>query len=191
MKQEKPFKFAILSILSILLLQSCFEKTPTAPTENATVATSANVTNTEPKKERPQFKLPISVLKNSKGNNFKTYLAVSVSEQTLGLSELKDEEWGQDDSMFFWSEEDSDRAFWMPDTYFNLDIFFLDKDLKVVGVERNVPFHIGRENPESIPRTKTYFSRFVLELKSSSNVSKEIQVGDTLTWVTPPPWKTK
>jgi uncharacterized membrane protein (UPF0127 family) len=177
--------FKNVLFLWLLILVSCNKDAA------KTSSSSSHPNNSELKKELPQFKLPISILKTAAGNNFKAYLAVSSSEQVLGLSEMPEDQWGNDDGMLFWYDEDDARAFWMPDTYFNLDIIFLDKDLKVVGIDRNVPHYIGRNHPERIPRTNTYTCRYVLELKSSSAMAKEIQIGDTLTWVSPPPWKIK
>lgn len=175
----------LLPLLLLCGLTGCWEgdKTPTS--------TSSYPNKSASKRELPQLQLPTAVMGISSGKNFQVYLAVSDSEQTLGLSAIPDENWSADDGMLFWYEEDSPKSFWMPDTYFNLDIFFLDKDLKIIAVERNVPHYIGREHPETIPRTASYFCRHVLELKSSSDLAKNIQTGETLTWVSPPPWKIK
>jgi uncharacterized membrane protein (UPF0127 family) len=78
----------------------------------------------------------------------------------------------------------------MPDTYFDLDIFFLDKDLKILEVQRNVPHYPGRQNPSKIPRTKKVLSAHVLEMKSDSPLAKELKPGQTLKWSAKLPLKT-
>ena len=68
----------------------------------------------------------------------------------------------------------------MPDTYFDLDIFFLDKDYVVLHIERKVKHHPGRSEPPAIARTPPIFSRHVLELKAASELSQLIKKGDKL-----------
>lgn len=114
-----------------------------------------------------------------------TYIALSEFEQMKGLSGTKPESFIDTDAMLFFNENDQTRSFWMPDTYFNLDIFFLDKNFKVLFLERDVPHHPGRENLESVYRTGHYNCRHVLELKHSS-VSQSINVGDKLEWGSKP-----
>jgi uncharacterized membrane protein (UPF0127 family) len=73
--------------------------------------------------------------------------------------------------------------FWMPDTYLNLDIFFLDKNLNVIYIERNVPAHPGRKEPPKIARTANIYAQVVLELRSGTINAKSIKKGDRLKWV--------
>lgn len=125
-------------------------------------------------------------IENQSKDILNTKLAITDQEQTQGLSGIKPEEFGDSDAMLFFNLDETYRNFWMPDTYFNLDIFFLDKELKVLAVERNVKFHPGRDNPELIPRTGKYFCRHVLEMKSSSPISAKILVGEKLNWMSHP-----
>jgi uncharacterized membrane protein (UPF0127 family) len=68
----------------------------------------------------------------------------------------------------------------MPNTYTDLDIFFLDSNYKVLHVERKVPAHPGMAEPPAIARTPNIYATHVLELKASSALSQEIKVGETL-----------
>ena len=86
--------------------------------------------------------------------------------------------------MFFYFKNEGPRRFWMPDTYFDLDIFFLDNQFKVIALERKVPHHPGRKEP--IPRTKTYMARHVLEIPSDSPIAQYIEKGSELKWIGPP-----
>jgi hypothetical protein len=112
-------------------------------------------------------------------------LAITIEEQTQGLSGVQDKDYSPTQGMLFFYLEDSPKRFWMPDTYFALDIFFLNKDLKVIGVDRNVAPHPGRNEPPTIPTTGMYYARHVLELRADSPMAKEINLGDTLKWSSP------
>ena len=109
-------------------------------------------------------------------------LAVSSEEKIQGLSGIPDDKFADDEGMLFVYEQDDYKLFWMPDTYFDLDIFFLDENMKVLDVERNVPHHPGREEPPAIARTRSIFSRHVLEMRADSELAKNIDVGDQLKW---------
>jgi len=112
-------------------------------------------------------------------------LALSAHEQTQGLSGVQAEDFKDNQGMLFVYARDRRRQFWMPDTYFDLDIFFLDKDLQVIDVDRDVPHYIGRDNPAQIPRAKAVFCRHVLEMKADSPLAQKIKIGDQLTWLGP------
>lgn len=74
-------------------------------------------------------------------------LAITRLEHSKGLSGIKPSDFSVNDSMLFVNDRMGERRFWMPDTYFNLDIIFLDSDLKIVGIEKNVPMHPGMGEP--------------------------------------------
>ncbi|MCR9203814.1 MAG: DUF192 domain-containing protein [Halobacteriovoraceae bacterium] len=143
-------------------------------------------TNDKPQKSTPvpgkvvlNFKEYKTVtLSTNTGRVITAYLARSDQEQTQGLSGIKPDQLADNEAMLFEYEKAGPRSFWMPNTYTNLDIFFLDTNYKVLYVERNVPAHPGMKEP--IPRTKTVFAHHVLELKASSPLSKEIKVGEIL-----------
>lgn len=116
------------------------------------------------------------------GKSLPLILAITPEEQERGLSGVQPTEWPGEFAMLFPSLEDSYRTFWMPDTYFDLDIFFLDKDLKIVGIERKVKHHPGRENEKLIPRTRSYLCRHVMEMHSDSSLSLSLNIGDQIIW---------
>jgi uncharacterized membrane protein (UPF0127 family) len=126
----------------------------------------------------------------SSGRQLKIDLALTASEQIRGISGIKAKDFAGDRGMLFVYWDYARRQFWMPDTHFDLDIFFLDKDLKILAVERNVPHYPGRQNPSKIPRTKTVLSAHVLEMKSDSPLAKELKPGQTLKWSAKLPLKT-
>lgn len=114
--------------------------------------------------------------------HFPVFLAITPEEQARGLSHLKGEEFPEYFGMLFVNSHSAPRSFWMPDTYFDLDILFLNEDFKVVYIDKNVPHHPGRlENPP-IYRTPSIESVYVLEVKAKSPLSDLMQKGDTVAW---------
>ena len=123
----------------------------------------------------PQLQLPT-------GENVDIEIVTSVPDQTKGLSGRKVNTFPKNRGMLFLYQKDGPRQFWMPNTYFDLDIFFLDKNYKILAVERKVKAHPGRDTPPPIARTKVHYCRHVLELRADSKISKKIKVGSTLKW---------
>ena len=119
-------------------------------------------------------------MKNNSGETVQLRLAISKSDQTKGLSGLKPTDFKNNEGMLFINGEESPRTFWMIDTYFNLDIIFLDKNLKIIEIEKNVPAHTGTNEPPQIYRTHTYVAQFVLETKASAPFSKHLKKNDQL-----------
>ena len=70
----------------------------------------------------------------------------------------------------------------MLNTYFALDIFFLDKNFIIIDIERNMPFHIGNNNQHKIKRTRYIHSRHILEMRADSKYSKNLNIGNRLNW---------
>ena len=121
-------------------------------------------------------------IKNPKGETISLRLATTNEEHGRGLSGVKPKDFSHKEGMLFVNEAMGSRRFWMPDTYFNLDIIFLDSNLLVVGIEMNAPLHPGMTEPPVIFRTKTYQAQFVLETKAGASFSKGLRPGDKLTW---------
>lgn len=109
-------------------------------------------------------------------------LAISKDEHQKGLSGLKPHEFKQNEGMLFINENMGARRFWMPDTYFNLDIIFLDGNLKIVGIEKDAPLHPGLTEPPIIYKTQEYLAQYILETKAGATFSKKLKIGDVLTW---------
>ncbi len=129
------------------------------------------VKNQDPYAEVREIKLALP-----SGKIIDTRLAITSAEQTQGLSGTKSQDFGPHDGLLFYYLMDDLKGFWMPDTYFDLAIIFLDKDLKVIAWEI-APHHPGMTEPPQIYRTKTYLSRHVLEIRADSPLVKELQVG--------------
>ena len=112
--------------------------------------------------------------------------AITKAEHTHGLSGLKSTEFKDTEGMLFVNRELGPRKFWMPDTYFNLDIIFLDQNLKIVGIEKNVAAHPGMKEPPEIVKTGVYSAQFILETKAMCKFSKNLKIGDQLTYLGKP-----
>lgn len=117
-----------------------------------------------------------------KGDSIKTKLAITPDIQEQGLSGIRSDDFQDDQGMLFFYISDDLRQFWMPDTYFDLDLFYLDKNLTIINIIRRLPFYIGRQNPDQIPRAPGIWARHVLEMKSSSKIAENLKVGDSLKW---------
>ncbi len=132
--------------------------------------------NTNKKTDLPELELP-------SGKRVTLRLAVSGPVQQQGLSGLKTSDFGQNEGMLFVYASDGERRFWMPDTYFPLDIIYLSEDLTVVDIEYDVPHHPGRDTPPEIPTVRTVVARHVLEMRADSPLTDEFKAGIKLKWV--------
>lgn len=113
-------------------------------------------------------------------------LAIESEHKVQGLSGVRPAEWNPAWGMLFVYPSVGSRGFWMPDTYFDLHIVFLDRSLTIVGLERNVPAHPGWAEPPAIARTAAYRSQHVLELMSDSEIARQVGavgIGGKFEWV--------
>ncbi len=106
------------------------------------------------------------------------FVADTVEKQTQGLSGVKEGELKVHQGMLFTYPKMDRKQFWMPNTYLNLDIYFMDGDYRVLHVDRNVPAHPGMAG--SIPRSSVVYAQNILEIPTSSSYAPEIKEGMTL-----------
>lgn len=161
MPQTHPKLNRLLAFFLLTLTVSCQSKVEQNPEEWAYLVT-------------PQDKILVK-------------LAISDAQQIKGLSGLRDEDWGDDDGLLFVNDEERLHEFWMPDTYFDLDLHYLDRDFKIIEIQRALPHFIGRYPEERIPRARKVWARHILEMKSKSAVSKRLKLGDRLEFQSPRP----
>jgi uncharacterized membrane protein (UPF0127 family) len=121
-------------------------------------------------------------LQTPAGELIQTSLVYMPKDMEQGLSGVKPENFSDNQGMLFFYLNDQEMHFWMPDTYFDLDLFFLDKDLKILDIIRKLPFYVGRANPDLIPKARGTWGRYVLEMKATSPVSAKLKIGDQLQW---------
>jgi hypothetical protein len=135
----------------------------------------------ESQKSSDQF-FKIVSLTTPYGDTIETKLAITPSEQEQGLSGVRPENFYDHQGLLFFYLEDDLRHFWMPDTYFDLDLIYVDKDFKITDIIRKLPFYKGRANPDLIPRARGIWARHVLEMKSGSKISEKLKIGDSFIW---------
>ena len=111
------------------------------------------------------------------GHLIRTSLAITEEEQRQGLSGIQPDQFSDERGLLFFYLEDGQRRFWMFDTYFPLDIIFLDATFNVIAVEKNVPFYPSKKFSSDIPATKIIWARHVLEIKAGTPLSEEIKTG--------------
>jgi uncharacterized membrane protein (UPF0127 family) len=116
------------------------------------------------------------------GDTIKTSIVYKGVDQQQGLSGIQDADFKNDQGMLFFYLVDDEKNFWMPDTYFDLDIIFLNPELKILDIIRKLPHYIGRNSPELIPRGRPVWARHALELKATSGIAQKLKIGDQLTW---------
>ena len=123
-------------------------------------------------------------LMSPSGDVIETSIAYTSEDQQKGLQNVRPEDFRDNEGKLFFYLTTSSRTFWMPNTYFNLDIFYLDEDLNIIDVVWNIEHYTGNEDSE-IPRAPRISSRHVLEMKSGSPISSRLKVGDRLGWNSP------
>ena len=105
-------------------------------------------------------------------------------ELAKGFSGIKPEQVSEHQGMFFYFPNSAIRNFWMPDTYFDLTIIFMNKNLQVTSIIMRAPHHIGTsEEKAPIFRAKPVNARYVLEIKANSINPHNIKIGDQFKWI--------
>lgn len=100
---------------------------------------------------------------------FRVELATTPAERSRGLMFRR--EVPADTGMLFDMGEESVHSFWMRNTLASLDMLFLDRSLRVVGVLPNVP------TQNDLPRAVGAPSWYVLELAAGTAGKQGIRVG--------------
>jgi len=116
-------------------------------------------------------------------------LALSEEDKAQGLSGLDESDFAKDEALLMMNTETKTRLVNMGDTYFDLDVFFLNDELVVVGVQRELKAHPGRAEPPAVPKSMRVEARHVLEMRADSRLAAAIELGMPLTWVSQPSTK--
>ncbi len=136
-------------VLALTVFSACAQS-PKLPTVEAHFLASSGV-------ESPRFRLEVCSNdgERAKGLMYRRSLA-------------------EDAGMIFVFPEERNHSFWMKNTYIALDMVFVDKDMKVVGVLADVP-------PLNLaPRTVGKPSLYVLEFAAGTMKRYGVVVGATL-----------
>jgi uncharacterized protein len=103
---------------------------------------------------------------------FQVEVADTPAKRELGLQYRRD--LAVDRGMIFLFPTESEHSFWMKNTPIPLDMIFISKDRKIVGiVEQAVPFST---DSRSVPGA----SQFVLEINGGLSKNNGIKTGDTV-----------
>lgn len=104
--------------------------------------------------------------------NFRVEVADTPAKREMGLQHRR--ELADDRGMIFIFPVESQQSFWMKNTPIPLDMIFINRDRKIVGiVEQTTPFSL---DPRSVSATSTY----VLEIKGGLAKRHGIQAGDSV-----------
>jgi uncharacterized membrane protein (UPF0127 family) len=105
---------------------------------------------------------------------FQVEVADTPAKRELGLQYRRD--LGADRGMIFLFPRESHHSFWMKNTPIPLDMIFINRDRKIVGiVERAVPFST---DSRSVPAA----SQFVLEINGGLAGRYGVKVGDSISF---------
>lgn len=165
-------KTLILSFL--ILISSCGNKSSSGNTQSAAEQTSETTTAS-------RDPLKVVYLVTPDGHDVDASIAYRPADQQQGLSGVKPENFNNQMGKLFMYFKDAARVFWMPDTYFALDIIYLDQNLVIKDIVWALPAYSGNVNSE-IPRAPSITSRHVLEMKAGSPISASLREGDKLEW---------
>jgi uncharacterized membrane protein (UPF0127 family) len=114
------------------------------------------------------------------GLSVRAELAVTPEERAQGL--MFRQKIGFDQGMLFVFEREGAYSFWMKNMLIPLDLIWLDKEKRIVHVERDVP-------PCTEEPCPTYASKvpalYVLELKAGSFEKRDLKIFDRLDFTLP------
>jgi len=120
------------------------------------------------------------------GSTLRVRLALDDEDKKRGLSGFRETDFAEDEALLMVGFNNNQRSINMGDTFFNIDVFFLDDDLKVVGLQRNLKAHPGRVEPPAIENSEWVFARHIMEMRSGSSYANRIQQGMVLRWQSQP-----
>lgn len=105
------------------------------------------------------------------GKTFFIKIADTDEERALGLSGTKNI--SNREGLLFVFPTDDVYGFWMKDMNFPIDIVWIDKNMKIVHIEKNL-------SPESYPKvfTPDAESRYVLEISAGQAEQLKLKIGD-------------
>lgn len=116
------------------------------------------------------------------GQQIHVFIARTPSEHVQGLSHVRPEQFAPNQGMFFSYPSSGFKVFCMRQTHFDLDIFFLDHQMRVIAVDRNLPHHSGLDQNRPAAKTHPIYCRHVLEMRADSDLAKQIKPGMRLQW---------
>jgi uncharacterized membrane protein (UPF0127 family) len=110
--------------------------------------------------------------------NYEIFLTENEEDMKKGLSAFEDIKDSQ--GMLFEFEIEDFHSFWMKDMKFDIDMIFLDKEMKVVHIFENVRKDTYKNQNDYkifIPKLK---SKYVIEIKSGEVKKNKLKLGDII-----------
>ena len=94
-------------------------------------------------------------------------------KRQLGLSGR--ESLGNDEGMFFVFDKIGSYGFWMKDMKFPIDILWINEELTLIGIEKNV-------QPSTYPQSfgANYIAKYVIELPALFSDKNNLKIGDKI-----------
>lgn len=160
MKMAHYFKFTVVFFCITALLPACCSKE----------LSSAHLS-----------KYQTAIISLPSGDTFLAYIANTPEQQRLGLSQIKDGDFDLTRGMLFPKEEIQIRQFWMPETYFDLDVIFMNENYTITDIHRALEHYPFKAKKGEVPMSKKVLSQHVLEVKSYSDLANKLQIGMKLT----------
>jgi len=114
------------------------------------------------------------------GRSVTAELAVTEARRALGL--MNREKVLPDQGMLFVFDAEAVHSFWMKNTLVPLDMLWLDRDRRIVHIERDVPPCRADPCPSYGPRQP---ASYVLELKGGMAADFQLKVHDKLDFLLP------
>lgn len=151
----------LLHCIPFLLLLSCCTSTPGADAGDDPV------------------RIPVTVASSSGPVTFQAEIADTPSERQRGL--MFRQSMGAREGMLFLFPNESQRSFWMRNTYIPLDMVFIKADRTILGIVENA--EPETDTSRSVPGS----SQFVLELNGGVAAELGIAAGQAVTFMAPIP----
>ena len=108
------------------------------------------------------------------------YAELAVTEQERARGLMYRESINPDQGMLFVFEKEGIYSFWMKNMKISIDIIWLDKDKRIVHIEKNVPPCETEDCPSYAPAA---LSKYVLEIKSGFSEKYELELYDKLEFI--------
>ena|SRR3989338_1441751 len=107
---------------------------------------------------------------------FSIEVADSLDERKIGLSDKNSIE--ENEGMLFIFQQEEIPGFWMKDMGFPIDIVWIDKNMKITGIEKSLePCEEGKECPVFYPSRNIMY---VLEISSGLSDKYGFEEGDSV-----------
>jgi len=108
---------------------------------------------------------------------FTVYIAETSSQQYFGLRKIKVQNFDARMGMLFPQDQMLIRQFWMPETFFDLDIVFMDQNFLILDIHRALKHYPFKAKQGEVPMSRKVLSQHVLEVKSYSSLASRLQIG--------------